>query len=614
VKIALLGLLVFAGSAQANSFEFLYINASEGNSSGGHVAIQLGDAVYDYQYKNAHIRLFKHDANAFRVNYQLRQNRSIRSADIKISDVTYEQVSHYFKNQYFQQSQQLKQLQAAYSNHALLAALLQWKAQKPITPALSELLPRLLGAGLFYPDKNSPTLPKSASNCKTAQSSTNISAELKRQLANQYGKDFLVQKINVLKSTLSQLKPTVISELSSYPYAYSEHYSDLSNALLALQTLQTSQPLTTNSCFQIKRADMPINHAQIIQIRAFRQSLFRSAHTLIVSKRPDWGYALFITLARLIVIEHSLQSRHWTFLDDNDETVHPVSNQKLKLYPQHLQQQRHEDEKHLQHTMFALQSEPDLQESHYVEMEIAANRYQQWLNSDKTGVLAYKNQQAVPRKSLSLNDFLLTELSTVQLNTALHQQHIANDDLTQHDRKHSAYHVITKNCVTVLFEQINRAVSGQSVRLLGGFIDPQTTFIPFQAFAAVQNTYNVIKTAELPAYRQQALAKMYAREVDSWAYTREANIFSSRLYKHNPDDAWFVFFTDDTVLLRPLFGAVNMLAATSQSVYGLTRWPFDNGKTLKIGARGMLASLPELLFFNIRKGSYPYPIESYLIK
>ena len=43
-----------------------------------------------------------------------------------------------------------------------------------------------------------------------------------------------------------------------------------------------------------------------------------------------------------------------------------------------------------------------------------------------------------------------------------------------------------------------------------------------------------------------------------------------------------------------------------QSVFGLLSWPFDTGKNLKLGTTGVLMSLPELLFFNIRKGSYKY--------
>ena len=87
---------------------------------------------------------------------------------------------------------------------------------------------------------------------------------------------------------------------------------------------------------------------------------------------------------------------------------------------------------------------------------------------------------------------------------------------------------------------------------------------------------------------------------------RESNTFSSTLYAYNPDDAFFVFFTDDSLVLRPVFGLFNTAAGMGQSVLGFLSWPFDAGKNLKSGATGVLMSLPELLFFNMRKGSYKY--------
>ncbi|MGZ5018780.1 MAG: hypothetical protein ACXV8U_23680 [Methylobacter sp.] len=68
-----------------------------------------------------------------------------------------------------------------------------------------------------------------------------------------------------------------------------------------------------------------------------------------------------------------------------------------------------------------------------------------------------------------------------------------------------------------------------------------------------------------------------------------------------------MFFTDDNVLLRPVFGLVNTAVGIGQSVYGLFSWPLlDSGNNLKSGATGILMSLPELFFFNMRKGSYKY--------
>ncbi|NOS75736.1 MAG: hypothetical protein HOP36_14635, partial [Methyloglobulus sp.] len=76
MRAVVLGLLLFAGSVNAKVFQFLYIEARQGNASGGHVAVQLDEDVYHYQYENALIRLVKHNAEAFRVDYQLLQNRS----------------------------------------------------------------------------------------------------------------------------------------------------------------------------------------------------------------------------------------------------------------------------------------------------------------------------------------------------------------------------------------------------------------------------------------------------------------------------------------------------------------------------------------------------------
>ena len=110
----------------------------------------------------------------------------------------------------------------------------------------------------------------------------------------------------------------------------------------------------------------------------------------------------------------------------------------------------------------------------------------------------------------------------------------------------------------------------------------------------------------LNSYRGQQLEKLYDRNNGLMSVLRESNTFTSTLYTYNPDDAFFVFFTDDNLIFRPLFGLFNTAAGIGQSVFGFLNWPFDAGKNLKSGATGVLMSLPELMFFNMRKGSYKY--------
>jgi hypothetical protein len=115
----------------------------------------------------------------------------------------------------------------------------------------------------------------------------------------------------------------------------------------------------------------------------------------------------------------------------------------------------------------------------------------------------------------------------------------------------------------------------------------------------------VSQVVELPSYRKSEVGRMYARENPVVVFARESNTLTSTLYEAAPEDSAFLFFTDDAVAARPLFGAINAAAALGVAVAGVATLPADGGARLVAGLRGMLFSLPELAFFNIRKGSFP---------
>ena len=137
-------------------------------------------------------------------------------------------------------------------------------------------------------------------------------------------------------------------------------------------------------------------------------------------------------------------------------------------------------------------------------------------------------------------------------------------------------------------------------------MDAPLNFIPAAAAVSVRESYAVSETIELPSYRLAALARMYRRENPVRVYLRESNTVTSTLYQRNPDDSAFLFFTDDATVTRPILGAVNLVTGLGVSAVGLFMVGVDGGDTLRAGLRGMLFSLPELIFFNIRKGSIPY--------
>jgi hypothetical protein len=51
---------------------------------------------------------------------------------------------------------------------------------------------------------------------------------------------------------------------------------------------------------------------------------------------------------------------------------------------------------------------------------------------------------------------------------------------------------------------------------------------------------------------------------------------------------------------------MNFVTGLGASAAGLFTLPIDGGDLLRAGLKGVIFSLPELVFFNIRKGSLPF--------
>ena len=147
------------------------------------------------------------------------------------------------------------------------------------------------------------------------------------------------------------------------------------------------------------------------------------------------------------------------------------------------------------------------------------------------------------------------------------------------------------------------------MRRLGGHVDlaGSLAFIPRVSALVVEDTYAVAERQRLDSFRRRALALMRRDENPVWVFLRESNVLTSTLYRPHPRDSIFLFFTDDTVGPRPLFGALNLVTGLGASVVGLAMLPVDGGETLWAGLRGAVFSLPELVFQNIRKGSFDAP-------
>lgn len=123
---AVMAALVFLPCvAAASSFNYLYIEASEGNSSGGHTAIQFGDEIYHYQHvESGLIRLFRQEKAGFHFTYRYLQNRPMHLSRVEVSEDTFDLLKDQFKWQFLTQERQFKLLDELHKDRLFIRHLL----------------------------------------------------------------------------------------------------------------------------------------------------------------------------------------------------------------------------------------------------------------------------------------------------------------------------------------------------------------------------------------------------------------------------------------------------------------------------------------------------------
>lgn len=451
-------------------------------------------------------------------------------------------------------------------------------------------------------------------------------------MEQRYGLDFLQHRRAMIESQIKALAPSHWPAINpdstgeKFPapiYSFTERYSDYLTALFAIKALIDAPPLQADALLLTNQPAFKVSEAERRVLQELRNDLETSLVKALDSNRPDWGYAVLVNMARYIAIDASLQSGYWVFIDDFAEDSEWLSPDQYLEHSARIRMLISDARAALHQIRLSAASRPRLTESEYSQIEMAANRYIELLNSEQRHDFRYNGEKALPSKSIGFPEEPIPNLTPEQLTTALSALDNIENSLLETLKQNYRYDLLSHNCVTELFRTINQALSKpygsggelanlkaltikESEKRLGGYVEIAYNFIPFVAYQSVLDHYHVTESRDLDSYRGLELAKLTASQNDPITALRESNIISSRLYQYNPDDALFVFFTDDNVLLRPVFGLVNTGAGIGQSVYGVFSWPMDSGKNLKSGVTGILMSLPELFFFNMRKGSYKY--------
>ncbi|MEQ9366917.1 MAG: hypothetical protein RIF32_21945 [Leptospirales bacterium] len=626
-------------------YEIVYADANIGASSGGHSALKFGDTVYHYQmYQDGVFRLVREDWSEFRRLYNDRENRSLGIRRVRLPERKLRAMQDFFALRFLVQLRHLDFFTALQHEREFWQALVATR-RNPRVP--------VPGYGMFETESGTDArdgaaalrehiaVGSGASLATLLRSRrTAIEARLRRTLAADLraGAARLAADADLAPELALAFDP---DRLPAHPALFSQSVREGLAELAALEILERAPPLKARVLFDpfgdeppAVRALKPFERSALEQYRAqIAREILGLLRTPASLPGPDRGATLLLNQARHRAISVSLSENRLRTLD-------PFPARRTRVTVGAIQKDRT-----LVHALaararsialrtraFALETDGGLTERRYNRLESDAGRYFE-INRGVTEPgysirtapspmipgTAFARGFAVPSGALGIEWAAFRDAGGAV--SRLERARRREARYLQHLRRGYDYHLIRKNCVTELLRSIE--ASGGVPESLD--LEHPLRFIPFVAFdlfapqePAQNDTRRRLAEDDrdssresavatdlrwLPSFRKRRLAKILRRE-GPIAAPRESFAAHSTIYTPRPGDTAFLLFTDDIFWARPLYGAANLLYGAGAAGFGVFSAPFDRGERLKAGLRGALFSLPELAWFNIRKGSY----------
>jgi hypothetical protein len=602
----LCGVLVLArgDAAAAELLDFLYVEGNVGVASGGHVALRLDDDVYHYQNAGSgQLRLMREDFDFFRHTYSVLQNRTIHVSRLDVSDDTRRAVGERFQARYLIEQAHFDRLAAQHEDVALLARMHGTGDPPQDGPASRGL--RARGAGFFALDRGADGAEASL-------------VALRRRIAAVHGAEYLGSRQEDVARSQHSLRPDssgpVAPSISKdrWPpasYAFSRRFRDLAEQRLALEVLVAATPLRSEVLRSGTEPALALNPAERQKLARFAERLEEDLTALVSSQRPDWGHPLLVGMARLAALAESLRTNRLVVVDAYPADAGLLAGSTGEARTAYLREVHGFAVTRLAEARDAFfGGEPG--EREYSALESALNRALEVQGGlEQGGPVRLAPGHLVPERRADVPDGFLPPAQGTDLPMARDVARQRERDTTRALDEIYGYDLVRRNCVSEVFATLAAAFGPAELEArMGGTVGPEDgfAFIPFVASRAVRRAYRIEAVGEIPSYRRTRMAEMYASESPIAVYLRETNTLTSSVYRRNPHDSFFVFFTDDTPWPRPLFGAINLVAGLGEALTGVIRLPVDGGRSLWSGAKGAFFSLPELAFINVRKGSLEY--------
>jgi hypothetical protein len=563
------------------------VNAKVRAAAGGHTALRLGEDVFHYQFfPDKRFLLVRESWDQFKLIYTRLRNRSIFTAVCRVDSLSYRRIKNNFISALGAQSYDLYCERLLGEQQRLLHSL-----------GKESLSVEVAALGFFDPSR-----PES-----------HAAAILRDIVRYSFGESFIAKQLMGVRKRLDSLVVLAFEETtdSDKRIALLIELGDIKKKLAALEVLEKGVSLTDSAL--AGDPQRPELNEEIIQVlEGYLDRQVQSLLDLLVSARPDFGEALLLQLARCQAIIASVASGSLLTLDpySDDAPVKTVDtdDHEMQLYMVQLRDIYLKNRGVLL-DLFA-DSEKFSADLLYNMLENINGRLSEvsrGINSGHSVRVAHRLMSPSRMEVVTEPLTLVRAIDFKPLEEQLgRRQHAYSKRLA--DKYY--YRLITKNCVNELLRTINSSfVDTAAVENgLGAYINPDSEWaiVPHVLFERVVSSYRVVELHHFPSRRWQELETLSENINQPYLWFQEGNTLGSTLYTPRVEDTPFLFFTDDQSWARPLLGVGNLGWATIYSVGGIFQLFAGDVDPLYQGLRGMFYSLPELVFANIRKGTYLY--------
>jgi len=584
--LALSGILAVAAPVAA--VDLLYLAANEGGSSGGHVALRLDRVVFHFVHEQPGLVRLRRDSTAdFERKYRLLENRSIRVTSLAADEDTQRRVRTAFTRRWSEQEQEFQRLSALRDERRLLEAVTDDRAGRQVEA------PSFAGPGYFIDDDGA---------ARTALDEEPALVRLRTRLARERGPALLPERLASARRALGALRTgtcTATEPAARCSYGFARRYEDRVVLLRTLEVLRAATPLRDDG---LRPVGIALSLGERPAVESLARMLEDRALDLLDSRRPDRGFALVVTIARLSALQRSLDAGAWTVLDVLPPDGEVFAASRIARHRDATRAIARSGAVAFERARLALTAHPTADPTS-AERRLAAleRSASQWLAAsqaltDGTSLRATGLAPIPARRMRHAHPFL--PWSDAALASGLDPARHAERRQAHRIRDRYGYDLFRRNCATELVRTLDDALA------VGGIGQAPLDFVPLALNARLRRLPSATETTELPSRRRSALRQLAADRSAFLVGLRESNTLTATTYDRNPDDSVFLFFTEGRPLARPLLGTVNLGVGLGATVAGIAAVPLDRGHLLWSGLRGAVFSLPELAFVNIRKGTY----------